>query len=184
MSIFWLARESPRSETPDDCNKCSSKICCVVFDICSQQDPWGRKNIIKKWGVQCEHLREDSGCLIYTQRMNYSWYAENCIDYTCFNIWPLLDLWIKKNDISLIHESLSIADIMQKLWEFITLWSRYQERYIFIRDFLLNTIISSMSLLAWLHQEQSSRENIFNEWMNAHPIDPEFDKKLKLLLSE
>ena len=184
MSILWFTTKNTSVKPPDNCGKCSSKICCVVFRICSHQDQWRKENIIKEWGEKCEHLRKDSGCSVYRQRESYPWYAENCIDYTCFNVWPLIDIWIRENNISLVHEASKIAYIMKRLWEFITLWSRYQERYAFIRDFLLTNISSSVNLVAWLDKKQSDREKIFNEWTSAHPLDPEFDRKLKLLLSE
>ncbi len=174
----------PGNGTSDECSQCRHRICCTVYAIHSSQDQWRKEIVIKKQWDSCEHMCENWGCGIYTERHNHPWYQEECILYTCHNIWPILSWWIDENLINLKESSYKLWLILRKLGVFVKTWSRYLERYTFIQKYLLPTKSSPSSLLQWLQQNPQVINTEFNIWASKNPIDPEFDNRVLQLISE
>jgi len=172
----WLDNHNQTWDTPHDgCHKCTTSICCVVFSICSP-NVW----FVKNQGVRCKHLREEWWCKIYENRWEYPWYRESCESFTCHNIWPLLDSWIRKYNISM-DESSWLWWILRMMMRFVTTWYRYDERSFFLEKYLLQTYKNSQELIDFFNQPGYQIEHEFHKWIMENPLNTEEDEELRRL---
>lgn len=79
--IFFISKQE-NYQPKSDCENCSHRICCVVFDIISEENQGRSHEIVKKGGTPCKHLGEH-GCKQYNNRNLGPW--KSCQSYECMN---------------------------------------------------------------------------------------------------
>lgn len=99
----------------DPCNECDA-FCCKTYPILESENMSFFWIPIKVAGAICENL-DGNKCWIYNER-EQNWYG-NCIPYSCYWLWPLLDTWMSEKSLPLENWGNFLEEIRQYMhWYF------------------------------------------------------------------